>query len=56
MAYTPQQNRVAERMNKTLTERIRVMLSIAGLLNSIWAETAKTIYYIVIGRHPKQLG
>ena len=42
VAYTPQQNRVAERMNRTLTERIRAMLRTAGLPNSFWAEVAKT--------------
>ncbi|KAH9685484.1 hypothetical protein KPL70_013981 [Citrus sinensis] len=47
VAYTPQQNRVAERMNRTLTERIRTMLRTAGLPNSFWAEAAKTACYIV---------
>ncbi|KAH9652502.1 hypothetical protein KPL70_027122 [Citrus sinensis] len=47
MAYTPQQNGVAERMNRTLTERIRAMLKTAGLPNSFWAEAAKTACYIV---------
>ena len=47
MAYTPQQDRVAERMNRTLTEWIRAMLMTAGLPNSFWAEAAKTAYYIV---------
>ncbi|KAH9682249.1 hypothetical protein KPL71_027276 [Citrus sinensis] len=47
MAYTPQQNGVAERMNKTLTERIRAMLRTANLPNSFWAEAAKTACYIV---------
>ncbi|KAH9697272.1 glycine--tRNA ligase 1 [Citrus sinensis] len=47
VAYTPQQNRVAERMNKTLTERIKAMLRTAGLPNSFWAEVAKTGCYIV---------
>ncbi|KAH9715183.1 hypothetical protein KPL71_020951 [Citrus sinensis] len=47
VAYTPQQNGVAERMNRTLTERIRTMLRTAGLPNSFWAEAAKTAYYIV---------
>ncbi|KAH9734881.1 Integrase catalytic domain-containing protein [Citrus sinensis] len=47
VAYTPQQNGVAERMNRTLTERIRVMLRTAGLPNSFWAEAAKTACYIV---------
>ncbi|KAH9752597.1 hypothetical protein KPL71_014753 [Citrus sinensis] len=47
VAYTPQQNGVAERMNRTLTERIRAMLRIAGLPNSFWAEAAKIACYIV---------
>ena len=47
MAYTPQQNGVAKRMNKTLTERIRAMLRTVGLPNSFWEEAAKTACYIV---------
>ena len=47
VVYTPQQNGVAERMNRTLTERIRVMLRTAGLPNSFWVEAAKTACYIV---------
>ncbi|KAH9672571.1 hypothetical protein KPL70_017783 [Citrus sinensis] len=47
VAYTPQQNRVAERMTRTLKERIRAMLRAAGLPNSFWAEAAKTACYIV---------
>ncbi|KAH9671138.1 hypothetical protein KPL70_017236 [Citrus sinensis] len=47
VAYTPQQNEVAERMNRTLTERIRAMLRTAGLPNSFWAKAAKTACYIV---------
>ncbi|GJW36959.1 gag-pol polyprotein [Tanacetum coccineum] len=37
-AYTPQQNRVVERMNKTLLERARAMLATASLRKSFWAE------------------
>ena len=47
MTYTPQQNGVVERMNMTLTERIRVMLRTVGLSNSFWTEAAKTACYIV---------
>ncbi|KAK0592765.1 hypothetical protein LWI29_024958 [Acer saccharum] len=47
VTYTPQQNGVAERMNRTLAERIRAMLRTAGLSNSFWAEAAKTACYVV---------
>eukprot|EP00253_Pinus_taeda_P034923 PITA_34923 len=40
--YTPQQNGVAERMNKTLMERARSMLSGAGLGQEFWAEAVDT--------------
>ena len=49
--YTPQQNGVAERMNRTLLERTRVMLRTTGLAKSFWAEAAKTACY-VINRSP----
>ncbi|KAE8664954.1 hypothetical protein F3Y22_tig00112738pilonHSYRG01227 [Hibiscus syriacus] len=35
---TPQQNGVAERMNRTLMEKVRCMLSNAGLGKEFWAE------------------
>ena len=35
---TPQQNGVAERMNRTLLEKVRCMLSNAGLDKKFWAE------------------
>ena len=35
-AYTPQQNGVAERMNRTLMEATRSMLHAAGLPLSFW--------------------
>ena len=46
-AYTPQQNGVAERMNRTLLERTRAMLNTAGLAKSFWAEVVKTVCYII---------
>ena len=46
VAYTPQQNGVAERMNRTLTEKIRAMLRTDGLPNSFWVEAAKVACYI----------
>ena len=36
---SPQQNGVAERMNRTLVESARTMISHAGLPNMYWAET-----------------
>ncbi|KAH9679088.1 Integrase catalytic domain-containing protein [Citrus sinensis] len=47
VAYTPQQNGVAEQIKRTLTERIRAMLRTASLPNLFWAEAAKTACYIV---------
>ncbi|CAM8880925.1 unnamed protein product [Rhodiola kirilowii] len=56
---TPQQNGVAERMNQTLLERARCMLSNAGLLRRFWAEAVSTAWYLInrgphtcIGSHP----
>jgi hypothetical protein len=50
-AYTPQQNGVAESMNRTLLERTRAMLKAAGLGKSLWAEAINTACY-VINRSP----
>eukprot|EP00253_Pinus_taeda_P028998 PITA_28998 len=45
--YTPQHNRVAERMNKTLMERARSMLNGARLGQEFWAEAVETACYLV---------
>ena len=45
--YTPQQNGVAERMNQTLLERARCMLSNAGLEKRFWAEAVNTACYLI---------
>ena len=45
--YTTQQNGVAERMNKTLMERARSMLSGARLGQEFCAETVDTAFYLV---------
>nr|GEV29091.1 retrovirus-related Pol polyprotein from transposon TNT 1-94 [Tanacetum cinerariifolium] len=50
-AYTPQQNRVAGRMNKTLLERARAMLATTSLGKPFWAEAIDTACY-VINRSP----
>ncbi|GJS97043.1 gag-pol polyprotein [Tanacetum coccineum] len=51
MSYTPQQNGVAERMNRTLLERARAMLATASLEKSFWVEAVNTACY-VINRSP----
>jgi transposase InsO family protein len=44
---TPQQNGVAERMNRTLCDRARSMLSHAGVSKDFWAEAICTACYLV---------
>ena len=44
---TPQLNGLAERMNRTLTERVTTMLSHAHLPNSFWAEALMNAMYVV---------
>ena len=44
---TPQQNGVVERMNQTLLERARCMLSNAGLTRRFWAEAVSTACYLI---------
>ncbi len=38
VAYSPEENGVAERMNRTLVEAARAMLSHSGLSNMYWSE------------------
>ena len=44
---TPQQNGVAERMNRTLNERARSMRMHAGLPKMFWAEAVNTAAYLI---------
>lgn len=44
---TPQQNGVAERMNRTLLKRARCMRLNAGLSEHLWAEVVNTACYLV---------
>ena len=44
--YTPEQNGVAERFNRTLMERVRAMLHDAKLGKEFWAEAAVTATYV----------
>ena len=44
--HTPEQNGVAERMNRTLMESARSMLAHAGLPHCYWAEAVSTAAYL----------
>ena len=43
---TPEQNGIAERLNRTLLERVRTMLSHSQLAHSFWAEALSTAVYV----------
>ncbi|KAG8488507.1 hypothetical protein CXB51_016436 [Gossypium anomalum] len=45
--HTPQQNGVIERMNRTIMEKVRCMLSNANLPKSFWAEAASTACFFI---------
>ena len=44
--YSPDQNGVAERMNRTLLESARSMMVHPGLLDKFWAEAVDCVAYI----------
>lgn len=44
--YTPQQNGVAERYNRTLAERVRAMLTDAGAPREMWGEAVVAANYL----------
>ena len=44
---TPQLNGVAERMNRTIVEKVRCMLSHANLPKSFWGEAVKTTVALI---------
>lgn len=45
--YTPQQNGMAERLNQSIMNKVRSMLSESGLDLKFWAEAASTSVYII---------
>ncbi|GJU84486.1 zinc finger, CCHC-type containing protein [Tanacetum coccineum] len=45
--YTPQQNGVAERKNRTLKEMVKSMLSYSGLSEGLWGEAILTSCYLL---------
>jgi transposase InsO family protein len=56
--YTPQQNGVVERKNRTLVEAARTMLNASGLPTNFWAEAISTACFtqnrsLVVKRHEK---
>lgn len=44
---TPQQNGLAERMNRTILERVRCMLTAAKLPKTFWTEAVVTACYLI---------
>ncbi|GJY00383.1 retrovirus-related pol polyprotein from transposon TNT 1-94 [Tanacetum coccineum] len=50
---TPQQNRVAERMNRTLMDKVRCLFIQSGLPKTFWAEATCTAAYL-INRSPSR--
>lgn len=47
VAYTPQQNGVAERMNRTIVEKAKCLLFDAELPKSYWAEASNMSVYLI---------
>ena len=47
VAYTPEQNGVAERANRTIVERARSMLHDQSLPHELWAEASSTAVYLI---------
>jgi transposase InsO family protein len=46
-SYTPHQNGVAERKNKTVMNMVRCMLSAKRVPKLFWAEAAKLSFYLL---------
>jgi len=53
-AYTPEQNSVAERMNRTIMEKARAMRFESGLAPKFWGEAVKHAVYL-INRTPSRV-
>jgi len=45
--YTPQQNGVSERKNRTIMEMVRCMLHEKGLPKEYWTEVANTVVFLL---------
>ena len=53
--YTPQQNGVVERKNRTLEDMVRTMLISSGLSQSFWVEAVSTACYIINRAMPRPI-
>ncbi|KAH9803501.1 hypothetical protein KPL71_001790 [Citrus sinensis] len=56
VTYTPQQNGLAERMNRTLMEKVRCLLIHSKLPKTLWAEALNTACYLVNRSPPTAIG
>ena len=54
--YSPEQNDIAERMNRTIQERIVSMLQHSGLSDGFWAEALLTAVDIINLRYLRKYG
>ncbi|KAL2487477.1 Uncharacterized protein Adt_32233 [Abeliophyllum distichum] len=45
--FTPQQNGVAERMNKTIMNKVRCLLISSGVPKGFWGEAVATAVYLI---------
>lgn len=50
-AYTPQQNGIAERKNRTIMNMVRALLSAKGIPKSFWLEAVNWTFH-VLNRYP----
>ena len=50
--YCPEQNGIAERMNRTLVEAARSMMFHAGMPKEFWAEAIHTATYVPTSSQP----
>eukprot|EP00171_Calliarthron_tuberculosum_P021440 IDg21440t1 len=47
VVYTPQQNGVAERMNRTIMNLVRSIMHFKGISKRFWAEALSTVVYVL---------
>eukprot|EP00171_Calliarthron_tuberculosum_P022481 IDg22481t1 len=47
VVYTPQQNGVAERMNRTIINLVRSIMHFKGVEKRFWAEAPSTVVYVL---------